>query len=52
MTADQKIRIIMQAIDEQAVSIPGYMEEDYIKAIRGALAKIDRQERREGAGCR
>lgn len=47
MTTEQKIKIIMHEIDEYAVSIPGYMEEDYVKAIRAALKKIERQEGKE-----
>lgn len=38
----------MELLDEQAVSIPAYMEEDYQRAIDAAFQKIEKLEIGEG----
>ena len=48
MTRERKIRIMMELLDEQAVSIPAYLEEDYQRAIDAAFQKIEKLEKREG----
>lgn len=48
MTRERKIRIMMELLDEQAVSIPAYLEEDYQRAIDAAFQKIEKLESREG----
>lgn len=48
MTREQKIRIMMEYLDERAVSIPAYLEEDYQRAINAAFQKIEKLEIREG----
>lgn len=47
MTREQKIQIMMELLDEQAVSIPAYLEEDYQRAINAAFQKIEKLESRE-----
>ena len=48
MTRERKIQIMMELLDEQAVSIPAYLEEDYQRAIDAAFQKIEKLESREG----
>ena len=48
MTRERKIRIMMELLDEQAVSIPAYLEEDYQRAIDAAFQKIEKREIGEG----
>ena len=48
MTREQKIRIMMEYLDERAVSVPAYLEEDYQRAINAAFQKIEKLEIREG----
>ena len=48
MTRERKIQIMMELLDEQAVSIPAYLEEDYQRAINAAFQKIEKLEIREG----
>lgn len=45
MTRERKIRIMMELLDEQAVSIPAYLEEDYQRAIDAAFQKIEKLEK-------
>lgn len=47
MTREKKISIMMECISEQAATIPGYLEEDYQKAINMAFQKIERAEKEE-----
>ena len=39
---------MMEYLDERAVSIPAYLEEDYQRAINAAFQKIEKLEIREG----
>ena len=48
MTRERKIRIMMELLDEQAVSIPAYLVEVYQRAIEAALQMIDKLEKIEG----
>lgn len=48
MTRERKIRIMMELLDEQAVSIPSYLEEDYQRAIDAAFQKIEKLEKKRG----
>lgn len=50
MTRERKIQIMMELLDELAVSIPAYLEEDYQKAIGAAFQRIEKLEKEEQAG--
>lgn len=47
MTREEQIEIMMECISEYASTIPGYMEEDYQKAINIAFQEIERAEKEE-----
>lgn len=47
MSRDQKIQIMLETLNEQAGTIPGYLWDDYRVAVDMAFRKIERAEKEE-----